>query len=65
MRGTPLDPSLPPEKREIADYTHSTAIIDACRPYARKDEFPPTIMSSPEELEGVKKKWGKFFESGT
>lgn len=61
MRGTPLDPSLPPEKREIADYTHSTAIIDACIPYARKDEFPPTIMSTPEELESIKKKWGKLF----
>ncbi|MFC1817293.1 UbiD family decarboxylase [Thermodesulfobacteriota bacterium] len=61
MRGTPLDPVLPPEKRDIADYTHSTAIIDACRPYARRNEFPPTIMSTPEELEGVKKKWGKFF----
>jgi UbiD family decarboxylase len=62
MRGTPLDPALPPEKRNIGDYTHSTAIIDACRPYARKDEFPPTIMSTPEELEGIKKKWGKLFE---
>jgi 4-hydroxy-3-polyprenylbenzoate decarboxylase len=62
MRGTPLDPVLSPEKRGKGDYTHSTAIINACRPYAWKDEFPPTIMSTPEELEGVRKKWGKFFE---
>jgi len=65
MRGTPLDPALPPEKRDTADYTHSTAIIDACRPYYRKDEFPATIMSTAQELEGVKKKWGKLFESET
>jgi len=62
MRGTPLDPSLPPDKRKMGDYTHSTAIINACRPYAWRDEFPPTIMSTPEELEGIKKKWGKWFE---
>jgi 4-hydroxy-3-polyprenylbenzoate decarboxylase len=62
MRGTPLDPVLSPEKRGKGDYTHSTAIINACRPYEWKNEFPPTIMSTPEELEGVKKKWGKFFE---
>ena len=62
MRGTPLDPVLPPEKRRMADYTHSTAILNACRPYAWKDEFPPTIMSTSEELEAVKKKWAKLFE---
>ncbi len=61
MRGTPLDPALPPEKRQRNDYTHSTAILNACRPYAWKDEFPETIMSTPEELAGVKKKWGKLF----
>ena len=64
MRGTPLDPRLPPEKRKIADYTHSTAILNACRPWAWKDEFPETIMSSPQELEGVKKKWASFFAKG-
>ena len=62
MRGTPLDPSLPPEKRRVGDFTHSTAIINACRPYAWKDEFPPTIMSTPEELESIKNKWGKLFQ---
>jgi 4-hydroxy-3-polyprenylbenzoate decarboxylase len=61
MRGTPLDPVLSPEKRAKGDYTHSTAIINACRPYEWKNEFPPTIMSTPEELEGVRKKWGKLF----
>ena len=62
MRGTPLDPSLPPEKRRMGDFTHSTAIINACRPYAWKDEFPETIMSTPEELESIKNKWGKLFQ---
>jgi len=65
MRGTPLDPRLVPEKRNLGDYTHSTAILNACRPYAWKDDYPPTIMSTPEELEGIKKKWGKFFESSS
>ncbi len=62
MRGSALDPLLTPAKRKIGDYTHSTAILNACRPYAWKDEFPVTIMSTQEELEGVKKKWGKVFD---
>lgn len=65
MRGTPLDPRLTPEKRELGDYTHSTAILNACRPYVWKNEFPKTIMSTPEELEDVKKKWGHLFGSTT
>jgi len=65
MRGTALDPRLVPEKRDKADYTHSTAILNACRPYAWKNDYPPTIMSTPEELEGIKKKWGKFFGSSS
>lgn len=62
MRGTPLDPRLSPEKRKNFDYTHSMAILNACRPWAWKDQFPPTIMNTPEDLAAVKKKWGKLFE---
>ena len=52
------DPRLEPEKREIGDFTTSTAIVNACRPYSWIDRFPKTIKSSPEILEQVRKKWG-------
>src|SRR5450756_3229005 len=34
---TPLDPSIPPEKKAQGDFTNSRAIIDACRPFHWKD----------------------------
>lgn len=54
---------LPPENRRMGDYTHSKTIINPRCPYAWEDEFPLTMMSTPEELEGVKKKRGKLFRS--
>jgi len=62
MRGTPLDPRLSPEKRKNRDYSHSMAIMNACRPWAWKDEFPQTIMNTPKDLAAIKEKWGPLFE---
>ena len=55
---SPLDPMITPEMRRQRDYSHSTALISACRPYPWIKEFPSTIKSSPELLEKVNKKWG-------
>ena len=55
--GTPLDPRLTPDQREKGDYTHSTLIIDACKPFYWKDEFPPTIEVSPELKQKTIEKW--------
>jgi len=52
------DPRLEPRKRKIGDLTCSTAIIDACRPWAWKDQFPQSTKSSPEIMEQVRQKWG-------
>jgi len=52
------DPRLEPEKRKSGDLTCSTAVIDACRPWAWKDQFPKATKASPEVMEQVKKKWG-------
>jgi len=54
------DPRLEPEKREIGDYTTTTAIINACRPYSWIDQFPKPIKSSREVLEETRQKWGAF-----
>ena len=55
-----IDPRLPKQKKEVADYTGSVAIIDACRPYHWIDEFPATTQISEELLKETNGKWGKF-----
>ena len=54
---TPLDPSISPQNREARDFTNSRAIIDACRPFAWRDQFARVNMPTPEV---AKKAWDKF-----
>ena len=54
-----IDPRLPKHKKEVADYTGSVAIIDACRPYHWIDEFPATTQIAEELLKETNAKWGK------
>ncbi|MFQ5850309.1 MAG: UbiD family decarboxylase [Candidatus Binatia bacterium] len=37
---TPLDPRMPPDKREARDHTNSRAIFYAVRPFGWRDKFP-------------------------
>ncbi len=57
--GMSSDPRLHPDKRAKGDFTHSKALIYACRPYDWKDQFPPSIKSAPETLARVREKWGE------
>ncbi|MBT5179181.1 MAG: UbiD family decarboxylase [Rhodospirillaceae bacterium] len=54
---TPLDSMLqgPP-------YTNNRGIIDACRPWGWKDDFPKVAESSPEWKEKVRAKYPHLFE---
>ena len=52
----PLDPRMPVGNKGF----NSRAIIDACRPYDWKDQFPPVVESSPELREKTMAKWGDF-----
>jgi len=45
---TPLDPRMPPEKRENHDHTNSRGIFYAVRPFAWRDKFPKVSRSSRE-----------------
>ncbi len=53
---TPLDPMLrgPP-------YHNNRGIIDACRPYDWKDDFPTVAEASPELKAEVEAKWPHLF----
>ncbi|MCZ6637299.1 MAG: UbiD family decarboxylase [Alphaproteobacteria bacterium] len=55
--GTPLDPRMPPGKRDSADYTNSRAIIYAVRPYTWRDKFPRVNRADPEHLKEVMEKY--------
>lgn len=55
LKSSTLDPVIRRGTGET--YTNSVMIIDACKPYAWKDEFPKRIEFNSEILERVKKTW--------
>jgi 4-hydroxy-3-polyprenylbenzoate decarboxylase len=55
---SPADPRLLPERRKAGDLTHSVAIINACRPYHWRDQFPPANTPSPEVARKAQEKFG-------
>ena len=59
---TPLDPRIPPEEKAKGNLTNSRAIIDACRPFHWKDEFPPVNAPPPEVMREAHAKWGYLCE---
>ncbi len=58
----PLDPILSPEKRARGEFSGSTALVIACKPYHWIKDFPPTIETNPEFMEKTKQKWQKLLE---
>lgn len=52
-----LDPRLTSEERDRGETTHNPMLIDACIPYSRKDEFPPTCRIDEDLRERMKEKW--------
>lgn len=59
-----LDPRIPPERKARGDFTSSKLIINACKPYDWKDEFPKTNVASPALRRQVLTKWTDLFPSG-
>jgi len=51
---TPLDPSIPPERKAQGDFTNSRAIINACRPFHWKDQYPIVNMPLPDTVSRTK-----------
>ena len=53
---TPLDPILrgPP-------YQSNRAVIDACRPWHWRDQFPKVNMPTPEERRIARERFGHLF----
>jgi len=62
--GSPIDPRLRPDKRDRGDFTHSCAIVLACKPFHWKEDFPPSIRSSSERIHEIQAKWGHLLGHG-
>jgi UbiD family decarboxylase len=53
-----LDPRIPADAKERGTTSHSKLIIEAVRPFAWKDRFPPTSALSAEDARAIAAKWG-------
>jgi UbiD family decarboxylase len=56
-----LNPTLTPDQRAADELVSSCIIIDACRPYGRKDEFPDVSSVSADYRQTVLKQWAHLF----
>lgn len=52
-----LDPRVPPEKREKGDYISGRMLIDACRPFTWRDQFPLPNRFSEKMRKKIEQKW--------
>jgi len=59
---TPLDPSIPPWEKKKGNFTNSRAIIDACRPFHWKDQYPIVNMPLPETAKKTKELFSWMLE---
>ncbi|TMA09094.1 MAG: UbiD family decarboxylase [Deltaproteobacteria bacterium] len=58
-----LDPRLSPAKRRAGELTVGRMLINACRPYSWRDQFPKTNVFTPAERRRVQAKWRDFLEN--
>ncbi|MFI5269319.1 MAG: UbiD family decarboxylase, partial [Chloroflexota bacterium] len=52
-----LDPRLSPEQRASGQLTMGRLLIDACKPFAWRDQFPKTNAFGPDMRRQVSEKW--------
>jgi UbiD family decarboxylase len=55
---TPLDPRIEPSRKAVGDFTSSRAVIDACRPWHWRNEFPKVNMPSPDLRRLARERFG-------
>ena len=58
-----LDPRIPPEAKLAGVTSHSKVVIEACRPFAWLEKFPPTSALSLDEARAIEAKWGDAIRS--
>ncbi len=60
---SPADPLIHPDERAKGNITNSRMIIDACRPFHWKDEFPMSNAPSPEVARKAEEKFGYLMKN--
>ena len=55
---TPLDPRIPPERRQVGDFTNSRGLIDATRPWEWREQYAPINVPPREVREAARQRWG-------
>jgi 4-hydroxy-3-polyprenylbenzoate decarboxylase len=63
-RTSPADPRLTPEQRARGDLTNSRAVIDACRPFHWRDQFPIVNAPTAEQARRARDKFGHLLRGG-
>ena len=61
---SPLDPRIPPWEKEKGNMINSRAIIDACRPYHWRDQYPTVNAPSPEMARKARERFGYLLDGG-
>ena len=59
---SPADPTVTPEARAAGDMTANRAIVDACRPYHWRSEFPGLNVPSPDTARRAREKFSWLLE---
>jgi UbiD family decarboxylase len=52
-----LDPRMTPADRNRGQTSHSKMIIEACKPFGWKDEYPSTSALTADEQRAIEKNW--------
>jgi 4-hydroxy-3-polyprenylbenzoate decarboxylase len=58
-----LDPRVSPARRTAGDLTVGRMLINACKPFAWRDQFAKTNVFSAEERKVVEAKWRDLLEN--
>ena len=59
---SPADPRVSPTDRAAGKVTSSRMIINACRPYSWRKDFPAPVKASPEQDAKAREKFGWLLE---
>jgi UbiD family decarboxylase len=57
-----LDPRVSPARREAGDLTVGRMLINACKPFTWRDQFPKSNVFSSEERNIVETRWRELLE---
>ncbi|HEX2932159.1 MAG TPA: UbiD family decarboxylase, partial [Candidatus Binatia bacterium] len=55
-----LDPRVSPARRAAGDLTVGRMLINACKPFAWRDQFAKTNVFNAEDRKKLQTKWGEL-----